>query len=383
MNSVLCPRRLAISLLALLVVGSGLVSMAGALPLYASREAGKCAGCHFDPNGGGMRKDHGFMYAKNRHSKSEEEDRWGMASLDPQLNNWIRLGLDMRTMYVASHVNGGPTLATSTFFPMQGNLRVAITPHDKLSIVGSHGLVVDAPGFPTPYVARELYGLIHDLPHHSFVQIGRFRLPFGLRQDDHTSFVRTIDFLSYDSQKEDAGLSVGSVGKNGWFEFSFTNGTTPFEERAQTLAGKVAWALPQIQGAVSGFHRYDETLFTKHDRWSLYLTKTFGGTLSFLGEYAGGTDKAPAGATNSRAAFAEVDYRLARGINLRGKFDYFDPNQDGLREISRRALVDLDLTPVPFTEFKLSYRHYFYSSFDPVLESPEMSEFIGMLFVPF
>jgi hypothetical protein len=372
-----------ISILAILVLGSGLARDAVALPLYASREAEKCATCHFDPNGGGMRRDHGFMYDKNRHSMDEETDRWGMGNVDPQLNDWIRLGLDMRTMYYATHVNGsGSTLTASTFFPMQGNLRVAITPHDHFAIVGSHGLVVDVPGFPTPYVARELYGMFHDLPYHAFVQVGRFRLPFGLRQDDHTSFTRSIEFLSYDSQKEDAGISVGSVGKNGWFEFSFTNGTTPFDERAQTVAGKIAWAWPQVQGGVSGFHRYDEITFTKHDRWSLYLTRTFR-QLTLLGEYAGGTDDEPIGATNSLAAFGEVDYRLSRGVNLRGKFDYFDPDRSGLREIERRYLADVDLTPVPFTQFKLSYRHYRYSSFDPAFESPEMSEYIGEFFVPF
>ena len=389
MNGVLRPWKVALVLPALFAFGSGVAPKSMALPLYASREAEKCASCHFDPNGGGMRKDHGFMYAKNRHSTSEEEDRWGMGNLDPSLNDWIRLGFDMRTMYYASHVNGsGMTLTSSTFLPMQGNIRVAISPLDHLSVVGSHGIVVDEPGFPTPYVARELYGIFHDLPYHAFVQIGRFRVPFGLRQDDHTSLTRNGPFnainrfLPYDSQKEDAGIALGSVGNNGWLEFSFTDGETPLNERAQTLAGKIAWAWPQIQGGLSGFHRYDESLFTKYDRWSLYLTKTFR-QLTFLGEFAGGTDDTPARAVNSTAAFGEADYRLSRATNLRGKFEYFDPDRDGLREIQRRALVDVDVTPVPFTEFKLSARHYWYSTFNPVLESPEMTEYFGQFSVLF
>jgi hypothetical protein len=106
--------------------------------------------------------------------------------------------------------------------------------------------------------------------------VGKFRIPFGLRQDDHTSFVRSEDFLPFDSQVEDAGIAVGSTGRNGWFELAFTNGEAAFLERAQTLSGKVAWSYPWLQGGLSGYHRYDESLGQSRDRWSLYLTRTFG-----------------------------------------------------------------------------------------------------------
>ena len=111
-------------LLALVVLCGGLPSVADALPLYASREGATCVTCHFDPNGGGMRNDFGFDYGKNRHSMGAE-DRWSNVTVTPQLNDWIRLGLDMRFMYYASHRGGSdPTsTTTSTFFPMQGQMK--------------------------------------------------------------------------------------------------------------------------------------------------------------------------------------------------------------------------------------------------------------------
>ena len=349
---------------------------ARALPLYASREGTKCASCHFDPNGGGMRNDFGFNYDKNRHSMGEEA-RWDSVDITPQLNPWIRLGMDTRVMYVATHTDGISGLSTSTFFPMQGNLRVAITPHEHLAVIGSHGIVIDAPGFPTPYVARELYGMIRELPHGAFVKIGRFRIPFGLRQDDHTSFTRVPEFLSYDSQKEDAGISAGSVGKHGWLEFSFTNGNNPaFSERAQAVAGKIAWAWIPLQGGVSGYHQYSELAAEKFDRWSLYLTKTLS-RITLLGEYAGGTDAAVGDKVNKLAAFGELDYRVSRGVNLRGKFDYLDPDRGAGGDIWRRYVGEIDMVPMPFTEFKVSYRHYNNST------TPDYDEFLGQLFIPF
>lgn len=364
------PPAMALATLTLILAGPAL-----ALPLYASREGKVCSSCHFDPNGGGLRNDHGFRYAKNRHSM-EEEERWASVTVDPQLNDWIRLGLDTRVMYVASHVNGGPTLETSTFLPMEGQLRVAVTPHDQLSIVGTHGIVVDAPGFPTPYVARELYGLMHGLPMNFFLQVGRFRLPFGLRQDDHTSFVRETEFLTYDSRKEDAGIAVGSVSSTGWFEFSFTNGDAPFFERAQTIAGKIAGAFSVFQGGVSGFHRYSDASDKTFDRVSGYASATRG-PFTVLGELAGGRDKTPSGNREPWAAFGELNYRVSRGLNVRGKVDWMDRDEDTGGDEVWRYLIETDVAPMPFSEVKLSFRYY-----DDDLIGIR-KEYLAMLFMPF
>jgi len=349
---------------------------ARALPLYASREGTKCASCHFDPNGGGMRNEFGFSYDKNRHSM-EEETKFGSLDVDPQLNQWIRFGADVRLMYLGVDVDNSSELDSYSFFPMQGNLRVALTPQEHLTVVASHGLYLDErPSPELDYTGRELYALVHGLPHDLFLQVGRFRVPFGLRQDDHTSFVRSPEFLPYDSQKEDAGIAFGSVGKNGWFEFSYTNGGAPSTTgQAETIAGKVAWAFPLVQGGISGYS--DMGVFDQ-DRWSVYLTKTFR-SLTLLGEYAGGTDEFAFRRINSMAAFAEADYRVSRGLNLRAKFDYLDSDRE-ITNLSRRYLVDLDIEPMPFTQVKLSYRHYHPGT---QLPTPDKDEYLAQLYVPF
>ena len=348
---------------------------ARALPLYASREGAKCASCHFDPNGGGMRNEFGFSYDKNRHSM-EEETKFGNIDVNPQLNDWIRLGVDMRMTYIADDFKNGSD--AWAFFPMQANVRFAVTPFEHLAVVGSHGITVDDPpgDFPPPYVAREFYALFHDLPKNAFVQVGRFRVPFGLRQDDHTSFTRV--FLPYDSQKEDAGIALGSTGKNGWFEFSYTNGdAVPTQGQAQAFAGKVAWAFPWLQGGVSGYRDMDDL---DRSRWSLYLTRTFH-SLTLLGEYAGGTDESPIGDVNSMAGFVEGVYRVSRAVNLRAKYDYVDPDKDRDRTVNRRYLIDVDLEPVPFTQVKLSYARYHPST--PAGTDADLNEYTAMLYVPF
>ena len=328
--------------------------VAHALPRYASREGKTCVSCHYDPNGGGMRNDFGFLYEKNRHGM-DTEDKWAKITVDPRLNEWIAIGVDVRLLYVASHTKGVTGLETSTFVPMQGQLNVAVTPTDYLSVVMSRGISTD----PDQYVGREVYGLIHDLPHSLYAKLGRFRLPFGLRQDDHTSFIRA-EFLPYNSQFDDAGAEIGAAGERYFGQLSFTNGSgTASADRAQTFAAKTGLASKKISGGVSGFHQYQETSHDKHDRWAVYAMSTWR-KLTVLGEAGAGTTDAPffGGTRNLRAAFAELDYRVARGFNVRGKFDYLEPNSSVSGDLSRRYSAEADFVPVPFTELKVAFRHF-------------------------
>jgi hypothetical protein len=280
-------------------------------------------------------------------------------TVSPKLNDWITLGVDLRVLYVASHVNGGTrTLDTSTFFPMEGQVNVSLMPHEHLTLVASQGLVVDQPGFPTGYVAREIYGMFEGLPGDAYLRAGRFRVPFGLRQDDHTSFVRGPEFLPYDSQKPDAGIEVGRVGSQFFEQISFTNGTSAFSERAQALAVKVGVATRPVQAAVSGFHRFSDQdqEGRRFDRWGIYAASTRGrGTL--LAEFAAGTDAIGSIKQNREAMFAELDYRLSRGVSARGKFDYVDQDRSTPGFWMRRWTGELDWNPVPFAQARVSYRY--------------------------
>ena len=348
---------------------------AGALPLYASREGKTCVTCHYDPNGGGMRNDFGFLYGKNRHGM-DTEAKWAKVTIDPRLNDWVAIGADTRVLYIASHTQGGRTLGLSTFFPMQGQLNLALTPHDYVTLVMSRGIRTDKVA-GEDYEARELYGLIHGLPHDLYVQIGRFRLPFGLRQDDHTSYIRTSGYLPYNSQQDDVGIEIGAAGSSYTGQLSFTNGEgTLSSERAQTLAGKATIVRQRILGGVSGFHQYNENLGIQQNRWAGFASTTWQ-KVTLLGEYGGGTQRAFGAKTNLWAAFAELDYRLMRGINLRGKFDYLDPDKGISGDQYKRWLAETDLMPVPFTEVKLSYRNHD----EP--PAPKFQEYLVQFFFPF
>ena len=150
----------------------------------------------------------------------------------------------------------------------------------------------------------------------------------------------------------------------------------PKEPDPRLLAGKATIVRQRILGGVSGFHQYNENLGIQQNRWAGFASTTWQ-KVTLLGEYGGGTQRAFGAKTNLWAAFAELDYRLMRGINLRGKFDYLDPDKDISGDQYKRWLVETDLMPVPFTEVKLSYRNHD----EP--PAPKFEEYLVQFFFPF
>lgn len=343
---------------------------ADALPLYASREGDVCQTCHVDPNGGGIRNEFGFTYEKNRHS-TEPEARWSSMTVNPKLNDWITLGLDVRVLYDAVHVNGGSqTFATATFFPMQGQVNLAVMPHEHLTVVASHGLLVDNSGFSAGYIDREIYGMIEGLPGDTYARVGRFRLPFGLRQDDHTSFTRDRAILPYDSQRPNAGLELGWIRSQTFVQAAVVNDNEPFRSYSETVAAKVGWVGRPFQAAVSGFHRHP-----KDDLGSAYVSATRGGW-TLLGEYVrGSVDMATR--RNLEAAFAELVYHPSRAVYIRAKLDYADVYIGKPGWVERRYTGEADWNPVPFVQGKLSYRYLDQEGVRPV------QEYLAQIYFPF
>ncbi len=221
---------------------------------------------------------------------------------------------------------------------------------------------------PDSYVARELYVLLHGFKHGIYFQAGRFRSPFGLRQDDHTSFTR--QYLPYDSQREDAGVELGATGKHWFVQAAATNGGEPFANNAGAFAGKIGHASRAFQAALSGYvHSYPTSDWL--GAWSAYASTTRG-PFTILAEYVGGD----LDVDGRKSAFLELVYKASRGVNLRAKVDQHDPTGSGSNK-TFRYLGEIDFNPMPFTNIKVSYRHYAYP------HDFSADEGFAMLFVPF
>jgi hypothetical protein len=338
---------------------------AGAVPTYAARTGLPCVQCHFDPSGGGPRKELGFVFARQRHDLAPDPSpRWeSLSELTNRLGEWFYFGTNTRGYYLYDHrqADGGPEPDDlSTFFTMQSALYATVRPHEHLFLTWA----LDYNEFSGSQT-RDAYGMLEGFPYGLHLRAGRFRNPFGLRWDDHTAGTR-YGFLSppsdvggvlpFDPRNPEAGVEVG-IAPGSWFgTFAVQNAQQAFDGNdVHTVAVKLGGKVQPVQLAVSGYDSYLSSTHERFTRWGAYALYGWR-DLSLIGEAVGGENRASGAITRVAGVSAEADYRLSRMILLGARYDLSDRNLDTGGFSSRRFGGDAILTPVPFADLRLSYR---------------------------
>jgi hypothetical protein len=347
-------------------------------PLYATRMGLACANCHFDPNGGGPRNAFGFAFAKNRHSTDAETS--GVFK-DLDLTNKVSeqlplyFGVNQRLMMLAEDASDAKGLDRFGFYNMESAIHVAFQPHPRLTLVYTNDGLDDG-----PRVTREAWGMvgIGDC----YLRAGEFRVPFGLRMDDHTVATRNgfLDFqggariLPYDPRFGDEGIELGGTHGLHYGRIAFTNGvSSPIgagSTHAQAVSAKIGYAGTSFQYGFSGYDEWNEARSfadrTRASRWGWYGT-AHRAQASLIGEVVAGTDQyasASFGASdkvNLLGWFVEADYQANRALNVRARYDRMETNRSSNQVIrddasfSRYALEG-DIVPIPFAELRWTLR---------------------------
>jgi hypothetical protein len=324
-----------------------------------------CRACHINPSGGGMRNEHGRQFAQEtlifpkwgsekkaedhghgghiEHEEKKEEDK-GIA-----LNHFLSMGGDFRFVYL--HAQKESTSAyKDTFFPMQMDVYLLFHPDPRLSLFYQDGI----------RGSREAYGLTRFANDNAHLKLGKFLPPFGLKLDDHTSFVREkLGFDNTFGKESDAGIELGFSDEPGFGNIAVFNGTgvAPDDNRAKGISATGGIKNQSIWLAGSFFHN-------KTGQGGTELTKEYVGVytayrinrLAFLGEWDYISTETPS-KTNGYAAFAEVSFLVQKGIAAKIKYDAYDPNQDSSGDRLLRYTLGVDLYPVPHTEVFIQYRN--------------------------
>ncbi|MEO5989169.1 MAG: hypothetical protein ABIU54_01120 [Candidatus Eisenbacteria bacterium] len=364
------------------------------VPLYAARTGLMCQSCHFDPNGGGPRNEFGFAFAKNRHSlEPETEGDFKDMTLTNRVSDTFPLyvGVNQRLMLLANNQVKDSGVDRLGFFNMENALHFTFQPHARLTLVYSRD------GFNEGSSNKEAFGMI-GLPADMYLKAGQFRVPFGLRMDDHTVATRNsfLDFqsgarfLPYDPRRTDRGLELGGTRGSLFGRVAYTNGMNdPFQTTnsiAHATTAKLGVNSPHYQGGYSiydDFHREADilggpgTVGERRTRWGYYGLAHVG-KFAFIAEAAAGTDRLQTlnlltglgeiTEVNRLAYFAEANYTASRECNVRVRYDYLDTangSSDAVAELNqyRRYALEGEYMPVPFAEVRWTLR-----LIDPVAE---------------
>ena len=156
----------------------------------------------------------------------DEEDEETLK--EARLNRIIAVGTELRFAYLLSQSESTSAYMNS-FFPMQADLYAAFMPHRNFTIYYQDGLQGN----------KEFFGLIHTLPANAHIKFGKFLPPYGLKLDDHTSFIRDkLGFSNNFGQDSEAGLEAGFA-KGLWFgNAAIFNGTrgAPDDNAAKAIS---------------------------------------------------------------------------------------------------------------------------------------------------
>src|SRR5688572_11412650 len=199
-------------------------------PYLAAREGQKCMGCHVNPTGGGLRNAAGNAFAQNGLPARRIDT--GDSQWLGQLSRFVSLGGDFRGS--ATYTDFDDAEDQDLAFAvdeLRAYLDVAVIP-DRLSVYLDQRL---APGGSRNLEALARLWLGESRRY--YVKAGQMYLPFGLRLEDDTAFVRQISGIGFDTP--DNGVELG-LETGAWSaQLAVSNGTAG---GAESNSGK-QWSL--------------------------------------------------------------------------------------------------------------------------------------------
>jgi len=313
----------------------------GELPQIAAntRCSLSCLGCHVNPAGGGMRNAAGVRYAQRRVSTD-----WVAAddALVPEAGKFIRFGADLKVLSLDPDSRSEDEYRS--FFVMESGAYLSIEPHRNLILVLEHDLRNSF---------GQYYAMIKNLPLNMYLIAGRFLVPYGLKVNDHTAFIRKG--LGFDINSQDEGLLVGLNPGRPYVNLAYTNGnrgSRGFDRNDEkAVTGNLGYAHEWFHAGASYYR--DPT-----PGQELTLLGGYGGVrawkLSLLAEYdAIDADGGAAGI----ATLAQLNFFPIQGVNVMVQHELFDPDTDVDKDDHSRVSVGIQLFPMPFLELDARFRH--------------------------
>jgi hypothetical protein len=326
-----------------------------ALYHFAALEGTRCSTCHVNPGGGMLRSQVGIDYAQYGHSFGEPAD--APPSLNFFIGDNLQAGSDMRFLYDyedTTDLNNPSARSRSTFFTMQGALYLAAYLGPRLVLFYNNDF-----GFGGIGQSRELWGMLRKLPYGGYLKAGRFKLPYGIRLDDHTSFIK--DRLGFGNRSQDNGLEIGFEPCIFYLRLALTNGedpALPFDNNTYKAFTSSAGFFRKNFSLGASYH-FNRTEFAAQERHRAGLFGSASiGNLIVLGEIDYGWNDSLSGFVppdnQLMAGYLEGIYNLVQDVWLSAKLDYFDPQRGRRDDDLQRISLGGRVYGFKFSELRLS-----------------------------
>ncbi len=309
-------------------------------PYLSVRTGLKCMNCHVNRTGGGARNLFGSVFQQTQLPARTE----GFEFRNRAITNWLNVGSDVRFVAAGSVTDATPR----TSFEME---RANIMLEARLT--RSLAIYIDETVGPGRAAARELFGLVENLPLNGYAKFGKFTLPYGFRLVDDLEFVRVETGFNF--RTPDQGIEVGF--EPGQFSVFFavsngTDGATEGDDDKQ-VTGSAAWITRRFRIGASASRRAEGNETRKVYGGFAGFTA---GPLTFLGEVDGIRRTNALGDSRTQfVAYGEGNYLIQRGVNAKVTYGYQNRNTAVPEDQRIRIRLGLEVFPIPFLQASAFY----------------------------
>ena len=323
-----------------------LLSPAFAEPYLAVQKGLQCSACHSHPGGGGKRNAYGNAFGQLELPvvRIGDADVW-----TGDITKWLAVGGNLRGSLEAIDTPNRDD--NSEFRVTRGTMYMEAT-----LIPGRLSVYVDQQFAPDASQNREAYVRINSKSGRIFGAAGQFYLPFGLRLQDDTAFVRLASAINFTNP--DRGLQLGYEAGPWSTIVAVTNGSGGGRE---TDSGK---QFSLITNFVRGGWRVGASAnFNNADAGDRTMFGMFGGVrtgpIAWLAEIDRISDDLPSGVTqHAIAGLLEANWLIRKGHNLKLSHEYLDPDDDLSEDHQVRNSLVWEYTPMQFLQARMGLRRY-------------------------
>jgi hypothetical protein len=338
-------RRLLYTLMALLCCLGSATAMAE--PYFAVRMGLKCSACHVNPTGGGMRNTFGSVWGQTALPAKVLD----MSSGGPwtgEVSRYLAVGANLRAEGAWLDMPGSK--ATSDFNVTTGRLYLDLRAiPDRLSIYFDERL---APGNANN---AEAYLRLWSRDHRYYVKAGQMYLPFGIRLQDDSAFIREQTGISFATP--DRGVEFGYDGTRWTAQLAVSNGTAGGPEidngKQWSLRSEYVQARWRM-GASLNINDFDAGTRRMQNLFAGVRT----GPVSWLAEADYIVDGTFPATRKQWAGLVEANWLVRQGHNLKFTVEQFDNNRAISSDTQTRMSLLYEYTPLPFVQLRLGFRNY-------------------------
>jgi len=322
------------------------ISILLAEPYIAVREGLKCSSCHSNLTGGGKRTRMGAGYgAQDLPWKPLDLEKSKVPFYWSVLEDRISFGGDFRTGNQSRFLKDN---STNSFETEKSNV------YFQADLIPNRvSFYLDESVAPGGTQTREIFALVRNLPGRSWIKAGKFNLPYGLRIEDDRAFIR--EAVGFTFNNPDTGLEFGLEPGSLSFQATITNGTAGSSDNntSKQFTGSAAYVADRFR--IGGSASHNDSGDASRESTGIWGGLRLG-KLVLLAEADWIRNEQNGQVQKQAATFAELNYEIVNGWNLKASYEYFDPNRKINENQRDRVILGVEPFLTSFVQVQIFYR---------------------------